>query len=161
AGEVGGAIGGAAGGGLFGALGGRAGGRRGGARGAKWGSRFWKLDRHIETFEADVAPAQVLATADSVLAAAGRRVDAPQDLLDHPESWAIVPCGAANLNRAVVRVAAEPRAAGPLAAGAGATVTVTGASAEGLIKQHGARKAVERVRGALVDALRPASNGGG
>jgi hypothetical protein len=143
-GEASGRLGGQAGGGLPGAVGGASGGRKG----ARWTGKRLREDRNELELEVPASPDEAIRVAAELLAHEGELVEAPLPELGHPEVWAIVGTGFGRMNPAVTRV-------GVRSAGEGrCRVTVIGVAKEGLIKQHGGRKAAERVRDGLVAALR-------
>lgn len=142
-GASGGRFGGRAGGGLPGALGGESGGRKG----ARWAAKLLREDRCELTLDVPVAAEEAMRAASQVLAEEGEPVEVSLPELGHPEAWAILESGLGGMNPAVMRVAVHAVDEGHC------RVTVTGVAKEGLIKQHGGRKAAKRVRDRLAAAL--------
>jgi hypothetical protein len=135
--------------GALGELGARAGligGRRGGRRGAERAARRLREDRCELTLRVNAPAEDTLRTATAVLANAGQPVH-QLPTLDPPESWAVVGSGVGGLNPAVIRVTAVPLDPEHC------TAIVRAVALEGLIKQHGGRKAAARIRDALARTL--------
>jgi hypothetical protein len=143
AGAAGGRLGGRAGGGRPGAFGGESGGRTG----ARWAAKRLREDRCELALDAPVGADEAMRAASAVLSEAGEPVDVPLPALEPPEVWAIVGTGLGRMNPAVTRVAVEAVDAGR------SRVTVRAVAKEGLIKQHGGRKAAQLVRDRLAEAF--------
>ncbi len=141
-GAAAGGFGGLVGGGIFGGIGGRGGGRRG--AGAAAGQL--RADRCALELEAASSPEAVLGTARQLLGAEGRLIDDEEIPAEPPQVWALVGSGGGGLNPALVRVLARP-------CDGGARVEVRGVAKEGLIKQHGGRRAAAWVGDQLRVAL--------
>lgn len=146
-GGIGGGLGGAIGGGLGGLFGGRRGGQRGGRRGAERGARRLGEDRCELAIEFDTRSEEVLAQASVVLANEGKPCTDPFPPGECPELWAVVGTGIGGLNPSVVRVAVIS------VDGDRTHAVVRAVALEGLVKQHGGRKAATRIRDALVAAV--------
>lgn len=121
-----------------------AGGKRGAAAGARLGARRVKKDVKELALSSRLATTAAVALARQVIEQAGGALHATAQLPDDAVALrSVVGVGMGGLNPAVVTVTVRPR---PADDGAEASsVHVRAAAKEGLIKQHGGRKAADRV----------------
>lgn len=129
-----GALGGLAGAGLAGA----AGGGLGGGTGAAWAARRLPSRGAEVTVEVPMNPRAALTAAFRALSTVGEIV-ADEVTPDEPVLRAVVGAGTLGLNPAVIELSVEAISE------AEAKITVRATAKEGLIKQHTAEKALQRV----------------
>ncbi len=116
---------------------------RGGSLGAQFAAKFLPTESFSEKLTLSVSPEKALKLGFSVLTKLGelKADDGPKP--PYPLLKAVVRSGFLDMNPAVVYLEIFEGDA------AGCEVTITAAAKEGLIKQHTAAKAVERVTSAL------------
>lgn len=117
---------------------------RAGSIGAEFAAKFLPTETCSEKLVLKIAPEKAIKLCYSVLAKTGE-LQTDQDKPPYPFLKAVVGSGAFNMNPAVVYLEILDGDATQ------SEVTITGAAKEGLIKQHTAAKAVQRVVAALKD----------
>jgi len=110
--------------------------------GAQFAAQFLPTESHTEKLDLKVAPEKALKLAFSVLARLGE-VQADDNKTLYPFLKAVVHSGFVNMNPAVVYVEILEGDS------TSCEVTITAAAKEGLIKQHTAGKAAQRVASML------------
>lgn len=121
----------------------------GGSLGARFAAKFLPTETHREKVSLNMAPERAIKFGYSVLTKLGKLQTDDNDSPPYPLLKAVVGSGFLNMNPAVVYVEILDGNS------TSCEVTVTAAAKEGLIKQHTAAKAVQRV----VSALREATGG--
>lgn len=111
---------------------------RGGAAGGRFGARFTRPRSAATVVELSRDPDAVREQARTQIADTGVEIDDPNAAGDG-SVWGLVDSGVWNMAPALVRVDVEPTAAG------GSRLRVRATGQEGLIKQHIAAKAVDRI----------------
>ena len=125
-----------------GKLGGSLGGRLSGAAaslGARFAAKFLPTETYTEKLVLEIAPEQALKLGFSVLTRLGKLQTEEDIKSPYPMLKAVVGSGFLNMNPAIVYLEI------PEGDSTGCKLTITAAAKEGLIKQHTASKAVQRV----------------